>query len=176
MEIEFQGQYDKDTILRAVKLANKPSKGVFLLRIGLAVLILCIFVAYLISIASKDSLSSFEMFRSGRHLITIPVLLYFLLQPYISSRQTASSLWKNPVMQKPLQGVISAQGIAYVSSSTGRRETGWDKFAKKQMTDNLIVLLTADGVLYFFPRYFFKTDNDWRVVVQWVNSKVLEAI
>lgn len=175
MEIEFQGQYDKDTIFRAVKLANKPSKRNSFIRIGLAILIAFIFIAYFIAISNKESPSSFEIFRSGRHLITIPVILYFLLQPYISSYQTATNLWKNPTMQKPLAGTISGQGIAYISSSKGRKEMDWGNFAKKQVTDNLIVLLTVDGVLSFFPRHFFKTDNDWRIVVQWVNSKVVEA-
>ena len=175
MEIEFQGQYDKGTIFKAVKLANKPSKSNSLIRIGITVLIVIIFVAYFISVAMQENLSSFEIFRSGRHLITAPILLYFLLQPYISSYQLATSLWKNPTMQKPLIGAISNQGVAYISSSTGRREIDWSKFAKKQVTENLVVLLTADGVLSFFPRHFFKTDNDWRIVVQWVHSKVVEA-
>lgn len=175
MEIEFQGQYDKDTIFKAVKLANKLSKRNSLIRISLAVLIAVIFVAYFIAVLNKEGLSSFEIFRSGKLLITIPILLYFLLQPYISAYQTTASLWKNPTMQKPLNGVISGQGVAYISSSTRRREIDWSKFAKKQVTENLLVLLTADGVLCFFPRHFFKTDNDWRIVVQWVNSKVVEV-
>ncbi len=174
MEIEFQGQYDKNTTFKAVKLANKPSRLNSIIRIGLTALIAFIFIAYYVAIANKESLSSFEIFRSGRHLITIPILLYFLLQPYISSYQTAANIWKNPIMQKPLSGVISSQGVAYISS-TGRRETDWAKFAKKHVTENLIVLLTADGVLSFFPRHFFKDDNDWRIVVQWANSKVAEA-
>lgn len=174
MEIEFQGQYDKSTTFKAVKLANKPSKLTSIIRIGLTALIAFIFIAYYIAIANKESPSSFEIFRSGRHLISIPILLYFLLQPYISSYQTAANIWKNPIMQKPLSGVISSQGVAYISP-TGRRETDWAKFAKKHITENLIVLLTADGVLSFFPRHFFKDDNDWRIVVQWVNSKVAEA-
>jgi hypothetical protein len=175
MEIEFQGQYDKGTVFQAVKLANKSSKLNSVIRIGLIAFIALIFIAYYVSIANKESLSSFEVLRSGRHLITIPILLYFLLRPYIGSYQTAVKLWKNPTMQKPLSGIISSQGVAYVSS-TGRREIDWAKFAKKQITESLIVLLTADGVLSFFPRHFFKSDNEWRTVVQWINSKVVEAV
>lgn len=175
MEIGFQGQYKKDTIFKAVKLGNKPSKRDSLVRIGLVVLLLVFLVSYFISMATQQTLLSFEVFRSGRHLITIPVLLYFLLQPYISSYLVATSLYKNPVMQTPISGVISSQGIVYISS-TGRREINWDKFAKKQLTENLIVLITADGTLSFFPRHFFKDENEWRMVLQWVNSKVVEPI
>ncbi len=176
MEIEFHGQYDKKTVFEAVKLANKPSRRNAFIRIGLVVLIAAIFIAYYVSISGKQDISSFETFRSYRHLIGVPLVLYFLLQPYISAYQTANNLWKNPVMQKPLAGGISSQGIAYISASRGRREIDWGSFAKKQITGNLIVLLTADGVLSFFPRHFFKTDNDWQIVVQWVNSKVIEPI
>jgi hypothetical protein len=175
MEIEFQGQYDKATLFKAVQLANKPSKRNTILRISFAVLIVALFVAYAIAIANKDSLSSFEIFRSGRHLITIPFLLYFLLQPYISAYQTTNNLWKSPFMRAPMQGVVSSQGIVY-GVSVGRTETPWGKFAKKQVTNNLIVLLTDDGILSILPRHFFKTENDWQIVTQWVKVKVIEPI
>jgi hypothetical protein len=138
------------------------------------ILIALFFVVYLVSVMSKDHLSELEMFRSGRHLLTIPFLLYFLIQPYISSYQEAIALWKSPTMQAPFVGFISAQGITYVSSAN-RNEMAWSKFSKKKVTDDLILLLTDDRRLSFFPRRFFKTDNDWRTVVQWVNSKVVEA-
>lgn len=174
MEIKFQGQYNKDIVFKAVKLANKPSKTSFFIRIGLVVLIIIIFIAYIISIFTKDSLSSFEIFRSGRHLITIPVLLYFLVQPYISSYRTATNLWNDPILQKPFSGFISSQGITY-NLPAEIQGFSWAEFAKKNVTDDLIVLLTTDGILAFFPRHFFKDNNEWRTVTQWVNSKVIEA-
>ena len=175
MEIEFQGQYDKATVFKAVALANKPSKRNSLIRIGLTVLFVAIYATYFITVADKDGLSSFEILRSGRHLITLPFIAYFLLQPYISSFFAASNLWKNPNMQKPLAGVISDQGIVYISLSKSRREIAWESFAKKRISEDLIVLLTADGVLSFFPRHFFKTEADWKRVKQWVDFKVAET-
>lgn len=175
MEIEFQGQYDKTILFKAVSLANKPSKRNTTIRIGLTILFLAIYIAYFINVGSKETLSSFDILKVGRHLIALPVIAYFFLQPYISSYFAASSLWKNPIMQKPLAGAISSQGIAYISSTKERQEIAWGSFAKKQMSENLIVLLTADGVLSFFPRHFFKTDDDWQRVKQWVDFKVAEA-
>lgn len=175
MEIEFQGQYDKPTIFKAVSLANKPSKRNTIIRIGFTILFLAIYIAYFINLGSKETLSSFDFLKAGRHLITLPIVAYFLLQPYISSYFAASNLWKDPTMQRPLAGAISSQGVAYISSTKKRREIAWESFAKKQMSENLIVLLTADGVLSFFPRHFFKTDNDWQRVKQWVDFKVTEA-
>ncbi len=176
MEIEFQGQYDKASIFKAVSLANKPSRRNKLIRIGLTVLFLAIYAAYFINLTGKENLSSLDFLKSGRHLITLLIVAYFLLQPYISSFFTAAGLWKNPAMQKPLAGVISSQCITYINATKEREEIAWENFAKKQMTKDLIVLLTADGVLLFFPRHFFKTDNDWQRVKQWVDFKVVEAI
>lgn len=175
MEIEFQGLYDKATVFVAVRLANKPTRRNAFIRIGLAILFIAIYIAYFISVASEESLSSFEIIRSGRHLITLPVIAYFLFQPAISSYQSATNLWKNPTMQKPLAGAISGQGVAYISPTKGRREVAWESFAKKQVAENLIVLLTADGVLSIFPRHFFKSDDDWKRVKQGVDFKVVEA-
>lgn len=176
MEIEFQGQFDKVTIYKAVKLANKPSKRNSIIRIGLTILFLAIYIAYFISVGNQENLSTFDFLRAGRHLFTLPFIAFFLLQPYISSYFTASNLWKNPSMQKPLSGAISNQGIAYISSSKTRHEIVWDRFAKKQSSENLIVLLTADGILSIFPRQFFKTADDWQRIKQLIDFKVTEAV
>jgi len=176
MEIEFQGQYDKAAVFRAVSLANQPSKRGFLLRIGLAVLFIILYAAYFINVAGKDTLSSFDLFRSGRHLITLLFIAYFLFQPYIAAYFAASNIWKDPGMQRPQAGVISNQGVAYISSTGNRTEIAWERFAKKRMKENLIVLLTADGVISFFPRNFFKTDADWERAQKMVDFKVVEAV
>lgn len=175
MEIEFEGHYDQRSTFEAVRLATKPSKLNSIIRIGLIIIIGAIFLAYFIVVIDNGSLSTFELVRSGRHLITIPILLYILIQPYISSQLKASRLWKRPFMKLLYSGVFTSGGVAYCSP-TGRIETEWEKFGRKHITRNLIVLVTADGVLYIFPRHFFKDDNDWRIVKQLINLKVVEAV
>ena len=176
MEIEFQGQYDKASIFKAVSLANKPSRRKSIFRIGFSILLLAIFTTYFISLAIKETLSTYEILWSGRHLISLFFIAFFLFQPYISSYLMASKLWKNPVMQKPLVGVISSQGVTYILSNYSRRELAWESFAKKRITENLLVLLTADGTLSFFPRIFFQSAEDWNRVKQLIEFKVIEAV
>jgi hypothetical protein len=174
VEIEFEGRYDKATLFKAVALANKPSRRGTILRVGFTIAFAVIYIAYFAMIASKESLTSFDIVRSGRHLITLLIIVYFLLQPHISSYFIASRLWKLPSMREPLTGTVSDYGIAY-SSAKARRDIAWESFAKVRKTEDLIVLLTADGTLSLFPRGFFKNDDDWRKLLQWADYKVVEA-
>lgn len=176
MEIQFQGQYDKQTIFDAVRMANKPTLRSSLIRIGAAVLMGAILIANIGVIASKESGSAVDDSRLIRMVLSLFILLYFLLQPYLSSYSTASGLWKDSGMQKPLQGAISSRGVTFYSSTVLRRESEWNKFARKRVTEKLIVLLADDGVLTILPRSFFSTDQDWQIAQQWVQSNVVDAV
>jgi hypothetical protein len=70
---------------------------------------------------------------------------------------------------------VSSQGITY-NLANGRKERLWDQFAKIQKNDKFIALLTPDGALSLLPRSFFKNENDWKIVQQWANYKVIEAV
>jgi hypothetical protein len=66
---------------------------------------------------------------------------------------SSGDLWKNPIMQRPLAGVISGQGVAHFLNQRTQGSC-MGKLCKKQVAENLIVLLTADGVLSIFPGIF----------------------
>ncbi len=175
MDIEYHGQYDKSTFFKAVFLTSRPTKWNAVLRIGSSILITVIFIAYIIMVAFKDSISTMETMRVSKYFLTLPFLDYFLLQPYISPYFTASKIWKNPAMQIPLTGVLSSQGVALISSSGGRDETPWRSFSRMRIGPDFISLLTGDGVISVLPRHFFKTETDWERAKQLVNFKVMEA-
>jgi len=175
MEIEFHGQYDKKSFMKAVSLASKPSKRNALIRLGISFIFVLIFAAYFINLAMEDNLSSFELLRSSRHVISILILVYFIFQPNISAYIVALRLWKDPSTRKPLAGAISGQGITFFTSTNGRREKGWESYVKKRTTEDMLVLLSAAGELTYFTRQFFNNDEDWKKVVQWANFKVMEA-
>ena len=176
MEIEFNGNYDKDTLFRAVKLANKPSKWGSIYQIGMLLLIVFILVMAIISfIKDIENLSTSQMLRTGRHLLFVPVVLYFYLKPFFVCRQITEKIWKKTGEQAVLNGSFSSLGLAYGDSSLPTYEIGWNEFTKKQVEEDLIVLVTAKGILHFFPRDMFESDRDWQVVNQWVKQKVAEA-
>jgi hypothetical protein len=175
MEIEFYGKYDKADFYQAVALVNKPSRRSTIIRIGIVVILTALYAIYFVSMATKENLSTFDVARAGRHVISIGIILYFLLQPYISAYQAATKLWKIPAVQAPFGGFVSSQGITY-NLANGRKERLWDQFAKIQKNDKFIALLTPDGALSLLPRSFFKNENDWKIVQQWANYKVIEAV
>jgi hypothetical protein len=175
MEIEFHGQYDKQIFFKAVALANRPSQRNIIIRIASGLVFLSIYIAYFTVVATKDSYSTADVFRAGRHLITFLIVGYFLFQPFISSRITASRLWEDPNIRKTFRGRISSMGISYIYS-TSENDLKWESFIRGRKGDDFVVLLTADGVLSVFPQAFFINDNEWRKFQQLVESKVKEPI
>jgi hypothetical protein len=175
VEIEFYGKYDKAEFFQAVALVNKPSGRGAIIRYGLAAVFLVIFITYFVTVAAKESLSTFEVARIGRLLISVGIAVYILLQPRIAAYQTATRLWKTPTVQGPLGGFVSSQGVTYVLAD-GRAERFWHQFARVRKTDKFIALLTSDGVLFLLPRSFFKSEHDWNTVQQWAGFKVFEAV
>lgn len=175
MEIEFQGKYERNTIFKALSLISKPTKWKAVTRIGLIVLVFIVFIAYFIAIIDKGDLSTYEIIRAARHFILFPFIAYYFLKPYILPYFLTNKLLKDPVIQLPVTGFISEQGITFLYLSGNRKEIVWSSFVKKETRDDIIVLLAVDGVCSYFPRHFFKTNEDWNRVKQWVDFKVMEA-
>ena len=174
MGIPFQGQYDQKTFSKAVFLINKFSSKRAILRIGGAVLLIALAVAYVyVSFAEG---TQYRQGRSLHFLITLPILLYIVLRPYIDAFTVSSSLWKNPVTRAPMAGTVSNQGICFEGAAGLSRELLWDQIVKMRKTDEFLALLTADGVLTVLESRFFQRDADWKTVLQWAEYHVQEAI
>jgi hypothetical protein len=175
MEIEFYGNYAKAEYIQAVAAITKPSRRATIIRYCLIAVAIVIYIVYFATVATKENQSTFDLARVSRHAISIGILLYFILQPYISAYQTASRLWKGTDIQTPIRGFVSSQGITYIFAN-GRKEIPWDQFAKIRKTGKFIALLTPEGIFSLLPRSFFKSENDWNTVLQWASSKVVVAI
>ena len=175
MEVEFQGQYDKAIIFKAVALASKPSRRNMNFRIGISVFSIAVYAAFSVFEATRHNLPPLNLLLSPSSLLLLAVIAYFFIQPRITSYFIASRLWRNPALQHPLSGAISSEGVAYFSSSKGRRDFAWESFVKKQLSEDMITLVSSDGVLSIFPRSFFKSDPDWNTVRLWVLENVVEG-
>lgn len=175
MEIEFQGYLDKETIFKAFKIANRPSKRSAVIRISLAVFFVLFFLFSIYSIIAQANPSIINSLRSSYHLLLFPFIIYFVLQPYFTAYLAAKKYWKRPTVHQPLTGTISSQRIVYIWPSE-RIEVSWSKYVKKHTDDQLIVMATEDGLISIFPRRFFKTESEWHTVTLWVNAKVMEVV
>ena len=171
MEIEFKGFYTRKDVFRAVFLANKPTRKRGLIRIGIAGLALVIYIAYtvLTSIQSKTSLQDPNLY--GSHLMYLLLIALFLFYPNITSWITALKIWRAPTMHHEYKGTISSEGILYSGKKT---LITWDQIAKKQITEEIIVLLTSNGILSFFPRSFFISEGAWQRANQVVEFNLNE--
>lgn len=171
MDIEFSGEYDRKEFFRAVALANMPSRRGRLLRIALLAVIAAFFIALVADYVKQGNQRPDKILRIA---INVVVLGYFLLSPYISSRRIASSLWKSSIEPSPFtEGRVGGQGITYVSGSS-EKEFPWESFSQARKARDLVVLVTADGVMSVHPRHFFRSDQDWARFQQLVDYYVVE--
>ena len=172
MEIKFKGFYTKKEVYRAVSLANLPDPKRALIRIGFTVLALAFYAVYAIWSANQKGVSVIGLQNLASHFFFLLLIGLFQYYPNITSWVTATKIWRAPTMHFEYSGVISGAGIFYTGKKT---LLPWNQIAKKEISNDLVVLLTSKGILSFFPRHFFKSDADWQQVIQWVNSKVVAA-
>jgi len=173
MEIEFNGVYQKDIYFRTIRWIYKPSTKTLLFRIGIFVIFGGLYVAAIVTSFQKDGVSTFELSKLGRHLITFLILGYVLLQPYIGSQQKAMELWGDQSIHRRLTGRVSSLGIIV---DPMRDWLTWDKFVKVNKMPDGIALLTASRMFVLLQRDFFQTEQDWKQVQGLVDTKVREVI
>ena len=167
MQIKFQGQYDKDLFFRAVALANRPPKNrQRLLSIMLVIAIGAIGVISYRIITTKDWTGNIIYLTAAIFMVGFVAQIF--LRPYIVARK----LWTNPGTQRPLQGVITNQGITY-QFPDGQNQIAWERLKRMQKTADLVTLVRQDGLLLVFPRRFFKNDNNWEKFNKLVSSYVI---
>jgi hypothetical protein len=170
MDIEFAGQIDKKTFFRGVALANAPTKRRRLVRIVLLALLVVVFAALVADYLAHENQSPAKVLRIAMNVL---ILAYFLVSPYVSSWRTASALWKHSSVRAPIVGRITGHGVTYVSA-VAEKEFAWDAFSAVRKTRDLVVLVTADGVMSIHPRHFFRNEQDWTRFQQLVDYNVVE--
>lgn len=170
MDIEFRGRYEKSQYLKAIRLAGTPSKWSTLWRIFLFLLMTGLTIAYAVTAGQDGGFDGFRLTRILRYLVMIVFLAGIIFMPFVNIYCTANRLWKDPLIRREISGYVSTQGITY-----GTTLTAWNDFAFKFITDDLVVLLTADRVISTLPRNFFKTESDWQNFRRMVEYYVLVA-
>jgi|RhiMetdeSRZDD1v2_1073273.scaffolds.fasta_scaffold00824_15 hypothetical protein len=173
MEIEFSGYYQKDIYFKAIRWIFRPSNKALILRVGAFVIFAALYIANISIAFQQEGVSSFEMARIGRHLITFLILGYILLQPYINSYRKATELWNDPVIRRNITGRVSTMGVMI---DPGKDWMPWVQFVKVNKTPEAITLLTASSMFVLLQRSFFREERDWKMVQSIVDTKVQEVI
>jgi hypothetical protein len=172
MDIEFKGTYTRKDVFRAVFLANKPTKKQEIIRIALASLALVIYVGYNILMSVQNKTPLFDSSLIVSYFIYLLLIALFMYYPNITSTITALKIWRAPTMRYEYKGKISSEGILYTGKKT---MITWEQIRRKQITSEIIVLLTSNGILSFFPRGFFKSEGDWQRAIELVEFNMNEV-
>jgi hypothetical protein len=167
MEISFRGQYDKDLFFRSVMLANQPPKRRRFVRTFLSV-----FIVVAIAVLISRLIESGDILGHATYIVVVMILGAFLLRSYLQPYLGARSMWANPSVRRKLTGVITKKGILYRLEARNN-EILWERFTRVRKVNNLITLVTREGLLVIFPRAFFKNDSDWQRFERLVDTKIV---
>lgn len=171
MGIEFRGIYSKGLLRKAIALANAPSRLGMVLRIILLLTILALLVAFVLGGLANGNWDI-------RHLVklslSLPVLAYVLLFPYVGSWWTASQLWRDGELRGQVSGTATGGGVT-MSYQTTMREFRWEDYARVRRNADMVVLITAGGDFSIHPRSFFRDDVEWGSFLQLIELNVVEA-
>lgn len=167
MEIEFKGRLEENVIKKAVKLMSKASFWVIALRVAIVLLITVSLGSLIFSYLSGKPFSNDRVLRL---VVQDLILGYFIVQPYIASRQLFERLSAG---SQTMTGVITPMGVIYRTSPDGQIiEYPWGGFYHIYKTDDLVVLSTADSKISIFPPSLFRNENDWDNFREYVDSRV----
>ena len=156
MEIKFKGRYDKATFYNSVRLANKPPR-----KQRRFLVIISTFALISIGLLLYRVFESGDLMGSAILLVAAIALGGGAAWPYLRAYFTARMMWANEGTRRPLQGVVTNQGITYFLAE-GRNEIRWERIKRVRKTGDLVTLVRSDGLLLVFPRSFFVRDADWR--------------
>ena len=166
MDIRFNGSLELPTIRKAVQLISKSPVWAIILRAALAILVVLVLGSTVFSLVTGADVSTSRLIRS---ILSSLVIGYFVLQPYLASRQLLKTLTQG---RQRLNGLISALGISYDVGAGRSVDYKWDDFYHVFKADNLIVLATADSRISILHRSLFANEQDWKYFNQYVDTRV----
>ena len=166
MDVEFHGQFDKQTFFKAVALANRQSQRSLIIRyalIGIAVIFLVINVFNFLARGGQNPSDILSV------VLSTIILLYFIFGVRFTTNVLASRLWKSEGVHQEQTGTINEEGITYHPDTT---TVPWERYSRGQSAEDMMLLMTEDGLLSIFPRSFFKSDEDWKTFRNWVDTRI----
>jgi hypothetical protein len=167
MEISFRGQYDKNLFYRSVMLANRPPKNRRVVQTFMFVFIVVAIVVLIIRIINTR-----DILGHAAYITVVMLIGAFLARSYLQPYLAARKMWNNPSVRRMLAGVVTKKGIEY-RLDAGKNEIPWERFTRVRKVQNLITLVTREGLLVIFPRSFFKSEAAWQKFERLVDTKIV---
>lgn len=160
MEISFQGEYDRRTYFRGVRMLY-ASRGWRQVTQWLMALALAGGIGFLLVNFRNYDAQSLTRYIMALGLLGL-LVGYNLLMPAI----IAARLWNALPRGMSIGGRVSAQGLTFQHGGAGRF-LEWKQFIRVRRSQDLVAFSSQGGLIAILPRHFFKTEKDWVRFDQW---------
>jgi len=167
VEISFRGQYDQDLFFKSVILANQPPKSRLFVRTFMSV-----FIVAAVAVLVSRLIETGDILANATYIVLVMIIAAFLIRSYLQPYLAARQMWKNPSVQRKLNGVVTKKSILY-RLEEGENEIQWERFNRVRKNRNLTTLVTREGLLVIFPQHFFRNQSDWERFNNLVDSKIV---
>jgi hypothetical protein len=168
MEIQFDGNYDRQMFMHGLKMLDnrKPLRRI----LRLLVLLILVFVL---------GAATYEWFQKGasrgelgRPLFVALILFYYFVAPYAERWGKARRAF-GTVSTRQMVGKADSQGILIgpVAGNTARFK--WDRFLRSAVQGEYAALMALDGSMALFHRSFFKSEPEWSRFLRLLEQKVI---
>ena len=169
MEITFRGQYDTNLFYKSVLLANQPPKNRRIVQSFMLAFILVAIVVLVIRLFQTR-----DILGHATYITVVMLIGAFLARSYLQPHLAARRMWNNPSVRQKLGGIVTKKGIEY-RLEAGNNEILWERFTRVRKAQNLVTLVTREGLLVIFPRSFFKNETDWQKFERLVDTKIVSV-
>ena len=162
MEIHFAGKLTESDFRRIQMLAARKVWIVFGLIFGV-MLVVNLFSGMGRALAQNpvDAVITWMPI-----VLVIPAIV--VLQWFVMRRH-----WKNNrTIQQPVHGVVSDEGITWDVQDISSSKLPWHLLLRYRDTESLVLVYQALNQVFYFPRHYFSTDQDWSSFKQLVASKL----
>ena len=170
MDIDFEGQFEKEQYLRAVKMVITPPKRATIIRSLIFAAVFIFLIVMIVSGVRDGTVTAIENNRIRLSLFATIAMGVYFTTPYLGINSTAKRLWDKPSVQQVKSGSVSVQGITY-----GDKLKPWDSYTRKFVTDDMVLLLTSDEGMSLLPKHFFRDEMDWKRFRQMVDQYAVNA-
>ena len=100
--------------------------------------------------------------NSGFWISIVPPFLFvagfWMLAPRIFARRQFRS---NKMIQQPMSGTISEEAFTWNISNLSSSRIPWDLLLRYRKSESLILVYQSTSQVYYFPRRYFSSDQDW---------------
>lgn len=160
--IRFQGQFTRETLLRAIRLTMNRFR--FFLWFFGGMVVLTFFGSVIVPFLHG---APFDPVALLPPLVFATLLGILVWSPYAAVDR---SLKTNKLIQEPLEGHADETGV-YFSTAHSQSDLPWDMFHKALISDTMVLLGQSAQQFYPFPREFFASDEDWTAFQTLVREK-----